>query len=262
MDTSAASSISEVAAQTGFSASALRYYERIGLVEPGRTAAGYRKYDRRSVERLRFIARGKDLGLSLDEIAELLPAWDGADCRDVAGPLAERVAQKAREARSRIAELAALAEGLEVAHRRLAHQPTAGPCGPSCTCSRFSVVDTGRAPVVLGTKPAASAVETEPVACTLSADVVPDRLDDWSQLLAQRSTAPVRRVGDGTGSVTVRFPPDPTLTRTAAGLVAAEQACCTFIAFSLRIDQTGTELTATTALDGLPVIDALFGVPA
>lgn len=259
MDTSAGHRISEVAAQTGFSASALRYYEGAGLVSPARTPAGYRVYDDRTIERLRFVTRGKDLGLSLEEIRELLPAWDGNDCGEVASPLAARVAAKVEETRDRITELTVLAEELEVAHRRLTHDVTTGPCGPSCSCTPRPAASSTPVLAVLGTKPAASPAGPAPTACTLTADAAVDRIGDWDQLLAEQSGAPVRQVGNGTGSVTVRFPPDPRLTRRTAELASAEQTCCAFIAFTLRIDRTGTELTATTALDGLPVIDALLG---
>jgi hypothetical protein len=50
--------IGETSKRSGFSASALRFYEDIGLVDPvGRTAAGYRLYDDDSLDRLSFIAR-------------------------------------------------------------------------------------------------------------------------------------------------------------------------------------------------------------
>lgn len=261
MDTSAGQRISNVAAQTGFSASALRYYEGVGLVAPARTPAGYRVYDDHTIERLRFVARGKDLGLSLEEIAELLPAWEGDDCGEVASPLAARVAAKVEETHDRIAELTVLAEELEVAYRRLTHDVTTGPCGPSCTCTPGPVAD-NRVLLVLGTKAAESSAAPIPIACTLTADATADRVGDWDQLLAEQSGTPVRQVGDVTGSVTVRFPPDPRLVRTAAELASAEQACCAFIAFTLRIDRTGTELTASAPLDGLPIIDALLGANA
>jgi DNA-binding transcriptional MerR regulator len=51
--------IGEMAERSGFSASALRYYEGIGLVEPStRTGAGCRLYDDHTLARLAFIARG------------------------------------------------------------------------------------------------------------------------------------------------------------------------------------------------------------
>jgi MerR family redox-sensitive transcriptional activator SoxR len=56
--------IADAAGATGFSASALRFYETAGLVTPARTAAGYRTYADDDLARLRFIGRAKRLGLS------------------------------------------------------------------------------------------------------------------------------------------------------------------------------------------------------
>ena len=53
------------------------------MAPAGRTDAGYRLYDETSLERLRFIARAKQLGCSLDEIADLVTAWDGGRCAPV-----------------------------------------------------------------------------------------------------------------------------------------------------------------------------------
>ena len=65
--------IGEAAAQSGVSAKMIRYYEEIGLIPPSaRQPQGYRKYDERDVNRLRFVARARDLGFSIKEIAELL----------------------------------------------------------------------------------------------------------------------------------------------------------------------------------------------
>jgi MerR family copper efflux transcriptional regulator len=69
--------IGKLAAQTGLAVETLRYYERRGLMVPSqRTAAGYRLYGFEAKRRLRFIRRAKDLGFSLDEIAELLSLSD------------------------------------------------------------------------------------------------------------------------------------------------------------------------------------------
>lgn len=62
-----------MAAATGMSVEALRFYERRGLLgRPARTASGYRAYDAEVIERLAFIKRAQAIGFSLDEITEIL----------------------------------------------------------------------------------------------------------------------------------------------------------------------------------------------
>ncbi|QNK79821.1 redox-sensitive transcriptional activator SoxR [Nakamurella sp. PAMC28650] len=64
--------VSEVAHRSGFAASALRFYEREGLFEAGRSSGGQRRYDRQVLRRLAFIRAARNVGLSLDEVrAEL-----------------------------------------------------------------------------------------------------------------------------------------------------------------------------------------------
>ena len=58
---------------TSVGAETIRYYEKIGLLpEPARTAGGYRLYKPEHVRRLNFIRRGRELGLTLDAVRELL----------------------------------------------------------------------------------------------------------------------------------------------------------------------------------------------
>ena len=65
--------IGEAADQVGVNPKTVRYYESIGLIpEADRTAAGYRDYGDDDVERLTFIKSAQRLGLSLDEIREVL----------------------------------------------------------------------------------------------------------------------------------------------------------------------------------------------
>lgn len=66
--------IGEVADATGFTTSILRYYEDEGLLPaPERTSAGQRIYSDAHVGRLRFMARGKRLGLTLGDALAPLP---------------------------------------------------------------------------------------------------------------------------------------------------------------------------------------------
>ena len=51
----------------------VRFYERKGLIEkPPRMNSGYRQYPEKTIQRIRFIRRAKELGFSLREIEELL----------------------------------------------------------------------------------------------------------------------------------------------------------------------------------------------
>ena len=68
--------IGEAAARSGVSAKMVRHYESLGLLPTvGRTDAGYRQYGEREIHTLRFIRRGRDLGLSMAEIGALLKLW-------------------------------------------------------------------------------------------------------------------------------------------------------------------------------------------
>lgn len=63
--------IGEVARRAGLRPSALRYYERVGLLPaPGRES-GRRRYDDAVLMRLRVIGFGRECGLSLREIRQL-----------------------------------------------------------------------------------------------------------------------------------------------------------------------------------------------
>lgn len=65
--------IGELARAANVSASAVRYYESIGLLPaPARTAAGYRDYGDDALAQVRFIRDAQAAGLSLADTAELV----------------------------------------------------------------------------------------------------------------------------------------------------------------------------------------------
>lgn len=68
MDSKQLLTVSEVARRSGFAASALRYYEREGLIAASRTGGGQRRFERNVLRRLAFIRAARNVGLSLDEI--------------------------------------------------------------------------------------------------------------------------------------------------------------------------------------------------
>ena len=63
--------ISDVARQVGLAPSAIRYYEKIGILPPPMRSSGQRRYDSTAVYRLAVIQRARQLGFTLDEIRQL-----------------------------------------------------------------------------------------------------------------------------------------------------------------------------------------------
>ena len=109
--------IGELARRAGLSARTLRYYEEIGLVAPARRSpSGYRLYRRDAVERLAFIRRAKAMGLSLEEVRQVLAVHDaqGDPCVHVL----ELLDQKERQVAEAIRELTEFREALRDLRRR------------------------------------------------------------------------------------------------------------------------------------------------
>lgn len=121
--------IGEVASRSGFSRDALRYYERIGLIEPpGRTGGGYREYDPSVLDDLRFVRRAQALSLSLEDAAEVMRlSRSGAEpCAHVRVRLLERL----EKVRCRVEELNRLEEDLEAVLASLED----AQASPGCHC--------------------------------------------------------------------------------------------------------------------------------
>jgi DNA-binding transcriptional MerR regulator len=116
--------IGELARRTGVATSALRYYERVGLLSAAERAGGRRHYTPSSAERVALIRLYQDAGFTLAEIARMLAARSQG--RRGWGDLAER---KVAELDARIADAqqakSLIQHALECPHRDL------------LTCPRF-----------------------------------------------------------------------------------------------------------------------------
>ena len=99
-------SIGDVAARAGVNTSAIRYYERIGLLPQADRVAGKRRYAPDVLERLAVIATAQRAGLSLGEVRDLL---DGVDAGEPAG---ERLQALARRKLPEVEALIAQAEAV------------------------------------------------------------------------------------------------------------------------------------------------------
>ncbi|HWJ63712.1 MAG TPA: MerR family transcriptional regulator [Acidimicrobiales bacterium] len=245
--------ISELSERTGFSGPTLRYYEQIGLLPaPDRTGAGYRVYGDGDVARLNFIARAKRLGCSLDEIRGLVESWDHDRCAPVQHQLRFLVGSKLNDAQTQIADLRAFTAELQVTAAQLATEPVDGACGDGCACvAEGAGPEAGPDAVQLGVRTAVDA--GVPIACSLAAGDMADRLADW-----QAVTDHVVRREDLDGGIRLLFGDDAPL-GVIVRLAAAEYECCPFFAFALTVDNRGIALEVTAPPDGAEVLTAAFG---
>lgn len=96
--------IGEAAQRSGVSARMVRHYEGLGLLPAvARTESGYRQYGEADIHTLRFIKRSRDLGFSMEEIAELVGLWNN---RRRASSSVKRIAEKhLGELEQRIADM-------------------------------------------------------------------------------------------------------------------------------------------------------------
>jgi len=139
--------IGELADELGINPKTIRYYESIGLLpEPMRTPSGYRDYDGRTGELLRFIKSAQRLGITLDEVREILALRERGEppCGYVRRVLSRQVDEiddriaELRQLRKELVTLDGLADSLpdlgagqcrliEHARQRAYRDPVTGP---------------------------------------------------------------------------------------------------------------------------------------
>ncbi len=116
--------IGEVAAAVGVNASAVRYYERRGVMPLPERASGQRRYGPDAIARLRTIRVAQQVGLSLAEITQLLAGARDGKSVEVLRQLAER---KLPDVEALIKRAQAMKEWLELA--------------ADCRCASLDVCD-------------------------------------------------------------------------------------------------------------------------
>ncbi len=237
--------IAEAARQTGFTESALRFYEQEGVVIPERTVTGYRSYSPDDLESLQFVARAKRLGPSLDLITDLLGLLDQDECRPVQDRLAVLVADRIARCSNEILRSDRIQWPTPRAASWLGQHTPIGACDEDCGCkSDARTMTIGRTGgcdddcgcashgngtlIQLGASP--------DIVCSLDSGEVEESISAWQSVLA---TANGRQpLSNG---VTVVFHRNADAGRIAA-LAAAEQTCCQFFNFGIRVDSNGVYL--------------------
>jgi MerR family copper efflux transcriptional regulator len=107
--------VSRAAERTNLPPKTLRYYEEIGLIQPARSANGYRDYSEDDVHRLAFLARARSLGFSIEECRQLMSLYRdrsraSQDVRDIAVAHVAAIEAKIAELQSMRATLQKLVQ--------------------------------------------------------------------------------------------------------------------------------------------------------
>jgi DNA-binding transcriptional MerR regulator len=127
--------ISELADRVGVPSSTVRYYERIGLLgAPERTVSGYRDYDEEEATRLLFVSRARKMGLSCEQIAELIGIWGGVNCAPAHAQVGRLIHDKQAEIAEQIAALQDFAAQLDAVRVDLEASPPPPACESDLSC--------------------------------------------------------------------------------------------------------------------------------
>jgi len=221
--------VAELAARAGVAPSTVRFYERAGLLSPARRAAnGYRVFDESALEELAFIQRAKGIGMSLEDIAELVAAWSSVSCQSVQARMRVHLAGQISAVSLQRAELDTFERQLQTVLDRLsARDPGPERCGQGCGCE---------ADLELG--PGPTAPDPEPWGCSLDPDALASRIGQWQEVVAAAAS-----VEDTGGLIRLTLPADPDMIVTVARLCLAETACCPQARFMLGITANRVVLT-------------------
>jgi len=222
--------VSELAQRSGLAPSTVRFYERIGLVSPARRAPnGYREFDPSALEELAFINRAKGIGMSLEEISELVASWPKGECRLLQARLRGFLSERIDQVRRQRLGLADFERQLaRVLSRLSARDPGREPCGKGCGCE--GDLDLVENPTTWG--------------CTLRPAELSTRIHDW-QDIAQSAVSRERT----SGSVRLTFTIEDDLLTRLTELCQNEIECCPHLQFTLDISAGTLSLVIQSAAD-------------
>ena len=114
--------IGDVADLSGLPAKTIRYYEDIGLVEPLRSANGYRSFRQSDVHKLAFLGRARALGFTIEDCRSLLKLYAdtdraSAEVKQIAEEHLDRMDRKIAELTEMRATLSHLVDACAGDHR-------------------------------------------------------------------------------------------------------------------------------------------------
>ncbi len=237
--------VAELAESAGLAPSTVRYYERVGLLSPARRATnGYRVFDESALDELAFIARAKGIGMTLEEIAELVAAWPNGKCRSLQARLRGFLVERIAQVHGELDELGAFARQLQAVLGRLAaREPGSERCGKGCGCETDLDVTSER-----------SRSGPRAWGCSLDEEDITDRLGQWRRVVEAATS--VERTGE---VVRLRYPVAGGAVAQLAGLCASEVSCCSQTRFVMEIT-AGQVIVTMEAPDTPGLLNALVAL--
>lgn len=156
--------------------------------------------------------------------------------------------QQIADAEQRLAELSAFASRLYRVRSGLSDPAPDGECGGDC----------GR----MVTTPPALAEAGTSISCALSRDDLGGRTQQWREVLDHARSRRPLGTDENTVGLVVGFANDAGLFTQLAHLIAAEQHCCSFYTFALRISADHVVMEVRAPRDAQPLMTELFGAAA
>ncbi|MCV2458202.1 MerR family transcriptional regulator [Streptomyces sp. ICN988] len=244
--------ISRLAERTGVRASTLRFYEKIGLLQADRSPSGYRVYGEDAVERLAFITTAKQLGLPLDEIADLLKVREAGDCTEVKTELRSLLHSRIADAQQHIVGLGTFIATLRRVLEHLDGLPSrSGPCDPACDVgSSVQQGDPDHAYSDSGPAEGSARWRSSPVACSLTSSSLKERTERWHVVLSGSTCEPIDH------GLRLTLPIDRA--HAFAELAVAEQRCCPFYDFRIHLDGDRMHAEVRAPEEGETILAELF----
>jgi DNA-binding transcriptional MerR regulator len=146
--------VGELAKKCGKTVRAIHHYENLGLLTPHKRSKGrYRLYAPDAVERVEWISKLNDLGMTLSQVQEILAHWEDAPSAPEAMAKVRHIyEQKLAEVREQITHLASLERELKAS---LNYLDTCETCRPheivaACSCCTVHDEETIEPPLITG----------------------------------------------------------------------------------------------------------------
>lgn len=106
--------IGQIAREVGIPTKTIRYYEEISLLQPAKRMDNkYREYSKEDIARLRLIKQARALGLSLNEVKELVEECFDESCEHLKKSFLTQLPKYISSVKQRVAELQGLQTQLE-----------------------------------------------------------------------------------------------------------------------------------------------------